>query len=341
VGGLDFNAAHQVMLAHMKDMGYKPVTIQGKLAGARKYFDFLRGRGVADLRDVAPRHIECFFEHLRRATSGRTGKPYGASSILSAHASVKLLFASLYQAGLVLSNPARELTLKPAGKMKPRAVFTETEIARFLDSIDIHESMGLRDRAMFELAYSSGLRCSELSKLDRGDVDLESRMAAIRQAKWSRDRVVPVNEAAAAFLSLLLEGVREAARPAFLGARGRICTRTIRDRFHFHLANAGLEGKGLTVHSIRHACATHLLAHGADLRYVQELLGHDSIETTAVYTNEPLEGLRRIYRRYHPRENDLWREVDGEYRARLDRLLARLADPQLAAHRRWWRNKKT
>jgi integrase/recombinase XerD len=341
VAGVDERAARVVMISHMKDLGYKPPTVKGKLGYLGRFFAFLREGGVGDLREVTSRHIEEFFGHLRRTAVGRTGRPYGPSSILSAYASIKLLFSSLYQARMVLSNPARELSLAPAGKGKPRAVFTEEEIARFLDGIDIHEAMGLRDRAMFELAYSSGLRCSEVARLDRGDVDLKERMAIIREAKWSKDRVVPINEAAAAFLSLLLGGHEDPARPCFLGGRGRIACRSVRRRFHLHLAAAGLEGKGLTVHSIRHACATHLLAHGADLRYVQELLGHESIETTAIYTNEQLEGLRRVYRRYHPRENSLFREVDEEYRGRLARLLARLADPQLAAHRAWWRRRRT
>ena len=82
------------------------------------------------------------------------------------------------------------------------------------------------------------------------------------------------------------------------------------------------------MHSIRHAAATHLLAHGADLRYVQELLGHESIETTVGYTREQVENLKRIYRRYHPRENGLYREVDEEYRGRVGKLLGRLEDPE-------------
>jgi integrase/recombinase XerD len=324
----------------MKDLRYKEVTIKGKLTCVERFFGFLEEMGIRDLRDVSVLHIQGFFEHLRQTAVRRTGKPYSPFTLVAFDGAVKLLFSALYQARLVLMNPAREFKLKLGGKGRLRAVFTEEEIARFLDGIDIHESMGFRDRSMFELAYSSALRCSELAKLDRGDVDLKERMAIIREAKWGKDRVVPLNEASRMFLSLLLGDLSNPEGACFLGTRGRISTRTIRARFRHHLEAAGLEGKGLTVHSIRHACATHLLSHGADLRYVQELLGHESIETTAIYTNEQLEGLKRIYRRYHPRENSLFREVDEEYRERLDRLLARVADPALLAHRMWWRERK-
>jgi site-specific recombinase XerD len=214
-----------------------------------------------------------------------------------------------------------------------RAVFSEAQIAQFLDSIDIHAPLGLRDRALFELMYSSGLRSGEVVKLDRGDLELGQRMLLVRDAKWSKDRVVPVNEVAAAFLALYLPESSDAGQPLFAGPNGRMSAAYLRDRFHLHLAEAGLLGKGFTPHSIRHASATHLLAHGADLRYVQELLGHESIETTVLYTNELLENLKCIYRRFHPRENELYREVDQEYRARVDRLLARLEDPRRLARK--------
>jgi site-specific recombinase XerD len=194
---------------------------------------------------------------------------------------------------------------------------------------------------MFELMYSSGLRSSEVVKLNRGDIELESRMAIIRDTKWSKDLVVPINEVAHAFLSLYLAQTDAALaeRPAFLGARGRMSAHSLRARFRYHLINAGLKDKGLTPHSIRHATATHLLAHGADLRYVQELLGHQSIETTVLYTNEQLENLKRIYKTHHPRENALYREVDEEYRKSAARLLARLKDPRLLTHKMWMRKR--
>lgn len=341
MSALDAAKAQAVFEQYMADLRYKRSTIEGKRGCLRQFFEYLVAHGINDLREVDARQILAFFEYLRAAAVRRTARPYSPSSLLGFQATLKLLFACLYQAELVLRNPLRDLELHLGGRGRPRSVFTESEMAQFLDGIDIHQAAGLRDRCVFELMYSSGLRSSEVVKLNRGDIELETRMAIIREAKWSKDRVVPINEVAHAFLSLYLRQAQSAQpeRPAFLGARCRMSARTLRTRFHVHLASAGLEGKGLTPHSIRHAAATHLLAHGADLRYVQDLLGHQSIETTVIYTNEHLENLKRIYKTHHPRENSMWREVDEEYRTRVARLVSRLQAPRLLAHRKWWRER--
>ncbi len=328
---LDATRAQAVLVEHLVSLRYKSGTIKTKTAYLKPFFHFVAVEGIGDLRELSAAQIQRYLEHQTNAISARTGRPYSPGALLLFHNTVKLLFSALYQAELVLANPVREVSFRPREKNRLRAVFSEEEIARFLDGIDVHQRLGLRDRAMFELMYSSGLRAGELGKLDRGDIDLGERMLIVRDAKWSKDRVVPVSEVAASFLTLYLEGLDDPQRPVFSSGRGRISAACVAKRFRRHLANAGLQGKGLSAHSIRHATATHLLAHGADLRYVQELLGHESIETTVIYTNELFENLRRIYRRFHPRENELFREVDGEYRARVSRLLARLEDPRRLA----------
>jgi integrase/recombinase XerD len=262
-----------------------------KLFYLAHFLRFASDEGIHDLREVGESHIERFIQKEREAVCPRTGRAYRGGTLLAVFGVVKLLFSALYQAERILTNPAREVRLKSEQKSRVRPVFTEEEIARFLDGIDIHEPLGLRDRAMFELIYSSGLRAGEAGKLYRGDIDLSSRMLIVRDAKWSKDRMVPINEVVAAFLSMYLGVEGRPERPAFVGQKGRIGTQCVKSRFHYHLANTGLEGKGLTPHSIRHATATYMLAHGADLRFVQELLGHESIETTAINTNELFENL--------------------------------------------------
>lgn len=335
MAALDAIKARRIFDEYMADVRYKKSTIDNKRAYLLPFFGFLQEKGIRDLRDVDQALIREYLEAQARAVSLRSGKPYSPSSLLLFHGAVKLLFTALSNAELILRNPALEVAFRPGQRNRLRAVFTEEEIARFLDSIDVNRRLGLRDRAMFELMYSSGLRSGELGKLDRGDVDLAARMLIVRDAKWSKDRMVPISGVASRFLSLYLGPGGDSKRPVFLGQNGRIGCACVGKRFRLHLAAAGLTGKGLTAHSIRHATATHLLAHGADLRYVQELLGHESIETTVVYTNELFENLKRIYRRFHPRENDLYREVDEDYLQRLSRLRARLENPRRLSRKRW------
>ena len=157
-----------------------------------------------------------------------------------------------------------------------------------------------------------------------------------------------MSEVAAGFFTKYLSGRSKKEEHVFIGAGGRMSGQTINRLFKKLLDEIGMYKEGLSAHSIRHSCATHLLAHGADLRYVQELLGHESIETTTVYTHELYENMRRIYRTYHPRENELFKEVDDEYMRQLVELRARLLKRKVQsvkhreARRRWYeKNKET
>ena len=173
--------------------------------------------------------------------------------------------------------------------------------------------------------YSSALRVSEVSKLDIADLDFNERMVIVRGGKWGKDRVEPVSEVAIKFLKLYVSARQEASGPLFLSeGRRRLGGAAINRRVKEHLKAQGIYRRGLSAHSFRHATATHLLAHGADLRYVQELLGHESIETTVIYTHELVENMKRIYKSYHARENELYEEVGDEYLKRLDAFIQRL-----------------
>ncbi len=228
------------------------------------------------------------------------------------------LFRCLYARDLILTNPCQSYRPKIKREGIKRAVLSEAEMARILDGIPIDDPVRLRDRALFELLYSSGLRIGEALKLKVSDVDVENRMVLIRRGKGGKDRVEPVSETAMSFLKLHLENSGNGKEDlVFKGVKGRLTSSTVNDRFKKMAVKAGVEKKHLSVHSIRHSVATHLLEHGADLRYVQELLGHESIETTVIYTHCLTESLKRMYKTHHPRENESYRETDAEYRNRL------------------------
>jgi integrase/recombinase XerD len=205
-----------------------------------------------------------------------------------------------------------------------RVILSVEEITKFLDGIRVDRLLGLRDRAIFELMYSSGLRRREVVNLDVGDVDLERRMVLIRKSKYGKDRIVPVNEVAARFLRKYLEGRTDGSKPLFLGPNGRLSLTGLDALFARHVKQAGIDRPGLSMHSIRHTTATHLLEQGANIRYVQELLGHENIQTTVRYTHALVESMKKIYRSFHPRENAYFKEMMDTYAVKLESFLEEL-----------------
>jgi site-specific recombinase XerD len=232
---------------------------------------------------------------------------------------LKLLFKGLYLLECIDINPCEDIVLYTKEKVKPKEIFSQKEIEKILDSIDNPCS-----RALFELMYSSGLRVSEAARLNIGDIDFENRLIHVRQAKFSKDRIVPMSKVAAFFVKEYLSGRSDPDQAVFFGRQGRLGTVGIRKRFTKILKKQKIYREGLSVHSIRHSTGTHLLENGADLRYVQELLGHKSIETTTVYTHLMYENLRRIYKTFHPRENEYFCEVNEQYLSRLDEFYSQL-----------------
>lgn len=316
--------AERLFGRELKARGYKENTITGKLFYLESFRLYLSKIEMEDLRDVKRNDLLDFLAYLKNYRSERTGRPYAQRTLVAILGSVKLLFSVLWQAERVLSNPARDIKLKRQGETEQKAIFSTEEMKHFLDSIDTSRYLGLRDRAMFELMYSSGLRIGEVVALKKMDIDFAERILRVRGGKFSKDRFVPVSEAAMIFLERYARR-RSPETWVFLSSQGGpLQPSSINKRLAVYLKETGLEGKGLSAHSFRHSCATHLLENGADLRFVQELLGHESVETTVIYTRQLTGTLKRMYRSYHPRENEYFREVDGEYLERVEALESRL-----------------
>jgi len=332
---LNPEAVRQIFREYLREAGCKENTVRTRMEYAKVFLSFLDPE--ADLRETGLESIDEFIDHLNLLRSNKTGRPLARITKKAIAATMKMIFRCLYQKDLLLSNPVQALDWKPSGEEKRRAVFTEEEMRLVLEGIEENKEYGLRDRTLFELLYSSGLRVSEAAKLLVGDIDFQERMLLIREGKWSRDRMVPVNRVAMVFLERLLAGREEEKEARVFGSIG---PGAINRRLKKHLAKVGLDGRGFSAHSIRHATAVHLLAHGADLRYVQELLGHQSLQTTVIYTHEMQENLRRVYRQFHPRENGCFREIDEEYMRRIANLSRALTDKKRLANLERWRKKK-
>jgi len=305
------------------------------------FFMYLKNLNVKDVRDVNPHVITSFFKSLETLITARRKKPFSANSQNTLLATLKQFFRALYVNELILENPFRKVDIRIKIEEKRRVIMTPDEMSRFLDSITLDQPLGLRDRTIFELMYSSGLRASDVARIDREDVNLKEGIILIRQGKGKKDRVIPVHKVALKFLTLFLIESRLKKGPLFYSMykQARLSSPSINNRFIYWLKKAGMYRCNLSSHCIRHSTAVHLLAGGADLRYVQELLGHESIETTVLYTYELLDNLKKIYKTYHPRENEYFKEVDSEYMKRIEDF-ERLLKRRLANRALYRKNRK-
>ena len=242
---------------------------------------------------------------LRRHVAGLSQRGLSASTIARRLAAFRSFFRGLLLAGAIEQNPA-DLLSAPRRQRELPQVLPEGEVERLLERIPARTPLELRDRAVFELAYSSGLRAGELVSLNLGSIDFDAESIRV-EGKGSKTRFVPVGEPAVRALRSWLERGRpalcqdEVEEALFTSRRGkRLSTSDVRRRLTLWARRAGLPG-GVHPHSLRHSFATHLLDGGADLRSIQEMLGHESISTTQVYTRVESARLKSAYRRSHPR----------------------------------------
>jgi integrase/recombinase XerD len=269
-----------------------------------RFFLHLREQGVSDVRAVDEAQLAAYARHLAERTTRRGGRLslWSRSSSLS---TLRRFFAFLARAGLILRNPAQALPL-PKARRLPRGVLTEAQARRLVAAPFPGSAIGKRDRAILETLYGTGLRLGEAVRADVLDLDLHQGVLLVRNGKGRKDRMVPVPGRAAFALDTYLTDarlqlVRGVPDPAlFLSRYGRrLSAIGLRALVVRHGRAVGL---ALTPHVLRHACATHLLHGGADIRHVQELLGHRSLTTTALYTRVDLSDLRDVLLRAHPRE---------------------------------------
>jgi site-specific recombinase XerD len=316
-------------LAYQQGHGRAQSTVKRSMYYLKRLSGFLDKK---DVRDVSCEDILDYIMHIRTLKNNR-GKVLSERSIQVELTVLKGFFIWLYKSEYILTNPTEDITLLRSVSGDERKIFTEKEMFMFLDSIGILTPDEQRDRAVFELMYSSGLRVSEISSLKVEEVNLEERICLLKR-KGNKDGYVPFSGTALKFLlKYIVDGRKKYVKLVrnpdfktllFLNRNGKMSWKSIRGRFRKYLKRCGLENKGYVIHSIRHATATHLIAHGASMRYVQELLGHADLKTTQVYTRPTEENIKSMYRMYHPRENEYYKEVDKKYLAELKKLKDRI-----------------
>ena len=224
-----------------------------------------------------------------------------ASSQARLHSSLKRFFQFALRENRVAADPTLKLDTPKKPQRFPKSL-TESDVEALLAAPDVESALGLRDRAMLEMLYATGLRVSELVALKL--IEINQDMGVVRVfGKGGKERMVPMGEEASAWLTRFLKQGRPRAQSdaAFVTARGAAMTRQAFWYLIKKHARASVPGKSMSPHTLRHAFATHLLNHGADLRVVQMLLGHADISTTQIYTHVARERLKLLHQKHHPR----------------------------------------
>lgn len=304
-------------------MGARAMTTEGALSAFLKHLEVERrasphtvaayGRDLRALLAFAEEQrgadlpVEAVDVYLLRGWLGRLARTHAAPSVARKVAACRTWMRWLRRTGVLTKSPADELATPKARRGLPTFLTVDGAKA-VVESPDGSTAEGLRDRAILELLYGSGLRVSELAGLDMGALDLADRSARVL-GKGKKERLVPLGSASVAALHAYL-GVRGrlahprtgAVHPTalFLSARGlRLGVRRIQEMVSHH-GNLGAGRPDLHPHALRHTCATHLMGGGADLRVIQEILGHSSLSTTQRYTHVSVQDLLRVYDGAHP-----------------------------------------
>ncbi len=287
------------------ERGLSAHTLAAYRRDLRRYVGFLAKRDVRDVAAVDEPTVRAFVASVSASTYGANQAPYKARSVARALSAVRSFHRFLVREGVTENDPTTGVVRPKLPRGLPHPLGVE-EVRRVLEAPDAGSPTGMRDRALLELLYGSGLRVSELTALDVDDVDLEDGAVRVL-GKGGKEREVPVGryarDAVAAYLGRVRPGFVSAKSKGalFLNARGGRLTRQSCARLLAgHARRAGLERR-VSPHDLRHSFATHLLEGGADVRVVQELLGHASVATTQIYTLVTKEHLRAVYYTSHPR----------------------------------------
>ena len=287
------------------ERGVSPNTLKSYRRDLGRYTAYLAARGVADPDSVTEGHVSDFLATLREGCEGHA--PLAASSAARTLVAVRGFHRFLVLEGDVAQDPAAAVSPPRPPSRLPKAISVD-EVERLLSAACVGDTpAGLRDRALLEVLYGAGARISEAVGLDVDDVDADEGVVRLF-GKGSKERVVPLGSYAAQALSAYLVRGRPAlaakgkgTAAIFLNQRGgRLSRQSAWTALRAAAERAGLSGH-LSPHTLRHSFATHLLDGGADVRVVQELLGHASVTTTQLYTLVTVQRLREVYAQSHPR----------------------------------------
>ncbi len=292
-------------LVRQRELGASVHSEQRMRGDLLQFNTWCEARQITSPRELSLPILERYRQHLfyhRKAN----GEPLAPGSQVRLLLRIKHWCRWLVRSGHLPSNPAADLELPRTPRQQLPQVLSAEEVERVLAQPDVSTALGLRNRVMLEVLYSTGLRRMELANLELRDVSFAQRTAFVRQGKGRRDRVVPIGERALAWVQKYLDEVRPALTAdlrqsaLFLSTQGeRLSLFMISQLARGCIKQAGIDKPG-AAHVFRHAAATLMLENGADIRYIQEMLGHAGLDTTQLYTHVSIAKLQAIHAATHP-----------------------------------------
>lgn len=287
--------------------GYATGTLRTRRYYLASLVSFLDGRDVTEVHNVTPSLLDSYQRHLFHQKK-RDGSPLSFLTQAQRLIPVKGLFAWLAQSGHLAFDPSLSLVLPKREHRVPESVLSVDEVEAVLAGPDTTTLLGLRDRAILEVFYSSAIRRSELAHLRVADIDYARQTVFVRQGKGARDRFVPIGARACLWVTRYLDEVRpqlegDRRHPAlFLSVTGGELALDVLSKMVSAYVSAGAPTKKGSCHLFRHTAATLMLDAGADVRHIAEILGHQKLETTMTYTRVSMAKLHEVHARCHPAE---------------------------------------
>lgn len=292
-------------LEWMDVLQYSPRSVTRRREHLKKFLRWSDTRGLERPEEINKpilNRYQKYLFHLKK----KDGNPLSARTQYGHLSSIRMFFRWLSKENYLRYNPASELDLPKVGNQLPRYVLSVEEVERILAQPDVNTTHGLRDRAMLEIMYSTGIRRLEVVGLSIWDLDVKRGTLLIRRRKGNKDRMVPIGNRSLLWLTQYLEQVRPSLvldpdpGALFMAQGGKpLQARSLSKLVQRYMKEAQIEKPG-GCHLFRHTMATLMLENGADIRFIQQMLGHQSLTTTQIYTQVSIDQLKRVHSSTHP-----------------------------------------
>jgi integrase/recombinase XerD len=305
----DFDAFKEKYRQHLTVIHYAPETIKRYIYFLNRFFAWLEALGVTEISGVTKDTVQDYQAHLYETVNSR-GEPNSVFHQNNTLKAVKGLFRFLAEQNYLVSDPSRDVSYARTPKRLPRSILTGPEAKKVIHAPNTKTATGYRDRAIIEVFYSTGIRRNELINLELADVDYHEGLVRVNSGKGNKDRVVPIGKIACRYIENYVKAVRPmlVKNPTnnhlFITIKGNTLAHTVPGQAIRRSNRRAKIKKNITPHTFRHTCATLMLKNKANIRHIQELLGHATLGSTQVYTSVTITDLKEVHSKCHPREKD-------------------------------------